>query len=1456
MARVEKGGAEGRSSSSLVVALLGPAAVMREGGSTDPGEPSTSGSGRTGWDDHYRFPPDEWKYIGCAFLRSTRFQPLEEAERTENRGVPPSSPSYNLSIKLSKRTLRVIDPHEGWEILPASEDDDAFLASCRRVISNHWLFSAWRVDEGVARMDVYLSSSLWWEESSTVFDMKTHVRRVLGRLELKLAPDPQNARADEMLSSIGGGHGDGKILPRMFAMLPRHKDLVSKNFFLGQESSVLPNDRTTTGLWLLPGSALQKIVQSLDSATLGNLAATCRHLHSLCCVQVPGLKLQLYRHQKTALLWMLSREGNPRQMSLSPSAAKCATGDGCSFWVDRIGAKVAFTEPDTYTDCRGGFLCDEPGMGKTVTAISLVLRTISQLPAAPEGCVPIFSCEGSRQGFYETQKQESGGLAVVNTGVTKNRRSKRHRRGLQRPAPITAAATAGAKASGAGVLGHAQASSSASVPTAASAPTPFGNHTANPAGVGPNQTKEETDPADQIDWVQCDACKKWRVISKSMCLEKYAKWFCKMSSDPNLKKNGCSVPEDNLNGSSVDQLSTFKAQGYILQEDWGKKGRRSKEKSLRFEEDNIQFFISVLKIRKDLWSNVASAVNFLATYDGCQKQLLSRTGIHVPSGRREPEDYGTFFEKLGLARVPNTAHNWMQPDWIGGQMRFDQTALSLSISDLNEFKIQVEQIFLSSATLIVVPPHLIPQWKAQLDKCCERGHVKVYTYDEREKALEAHDMAWNFDVVLTTFNILSTDWAFHRENSSLMRIHWLRIILDEGHSLGSSLGITNKLQMACYIRAERRWIMTGTPTPEAVAQGANHLLPLLKFLHEPQFGLQPTKWQPCVQKPLEQGKVEGARSLIKLLARIMIHAQKSDLESIPKCDRETVKLDFDSVHAKNYNEFVAIVQKNLLLADWWDDSHRESLMHSSKLREMMTVIRNIRLSCNLSGHMKIDVYEEDIRETMMILTQMKPDIDPLKLAWIERGLRYGAKCERCHQFCRVPIVTPRCAHLLCVDCAGLNREACALCGKEYLMEPGQFSPEKLVPVELIELQPSYDQGGGGGDVFAPTWLTTGTAKSRFLLSRLASSSNKVIVFSQFQEHLRMIEDCIPQEYKCVGLYSSSLVLTGKKMKSLRAEAIQRFQDDEDCRVLLMDGICSHGLDLSFCSHIIVLEPIWDAALEEQVVSRAHRMGQRRQVLVETLAMRGTTEDDAIASPQLLKPPPTAREDTENKEEKNKKNKKKRAEKDDPESSEELRKSRVLLSGLKAVVGTSEGEDEGSVAVAANRMSKGLPAPTFREAPASSASVVDLAREVLEAAPPSGAPQPKPAAAMTNDSLDALPPAPPKKKVKFSIEEEDPVPSSLSPDHAILSALLAKYESLREVGMAAVDCALREERAETVARGYFLLVAAHWSSQKAAKDIYLLEKEKHPRYAAPRLWELAREFPDWFCNLLCNILNQV
>lgn len=53
----------------------------------------------------------------------------------------------------------------------------------------------------------------------------------------------------------------------------------------------------------------------------------------------------------------------------------------------------------------------------------------------------------------------------------------------------------------------------------------------------------------------------------------------------------------------------------------------------------------------------------------------------------------------------------------------------------------------------------------------------------------------------------------------LLQVHWLRVLIDEGHSLGASLGLTNKLAMAVQLTAQRRWVMTGTPTP-ATAAGA------------------------------------------------------------------------------------------------------------------------------------------------------------------------------------------------------------------------------------------------------------------------------------------------------------------------------------------------------------------------------------------------------------------------------------------------------------------------------------------------------------------------------------------------------------------------------------------------------------------------------------------------------------
>ena len=63
------------------------------------------------------------------------------------------------------------------------------------------------------------------------------------------------------------------------------------------------------------------------------------------------------------------------------------------------------------------------------------------------------------------------------------------------------------------------------------------------------------------------------------------------------------------------------------------------------------------------------------------------------------------------------------------------------------------------------------------------------------------------------------------------------------------------------------------------------------------------------------------------------------------------------------------------------------------------------------------------------------------------------------------------------------------------------------------------------------------------------------------------------------------------------------QNDDAVGVLLMDHSGSVGLDLSFASHVFLMEPIEDTSLHKQVVSRAHRMGAKRSVNVEILVMK-------------------------------------------------------------------------------------------------------------------------------------------------------------------------------------------------------------------------------------------------------------
>ena len=76
-------------------------------------------------------------------------------------------------------------------------------------------------------------------------------------------------------------------------------------------------------------------------------------------------------------------------------------------------------------------------------------------------------------------------------------------------------------------------------------------------------------------------------------------------------------------------------------------------------------------------------------------------------------------------------------------------------------------------------------------------------------------------------------------------------MLDEGHTLGSRVRLTNKLEMQIYLNFFAQWLLTSTPTPNTPNSQVAHLHHMIKFLHEEAYGLYKTLWEYGIMQPLE-----------------------------------------------------------------------------------------------------------------------------------------------------------------------------------------------------------------------------------------------------------------------------------------------------------------------------------------------------------------------------------------------------------------------------------------------------------------------------------------------------------------------------------------------------------------------------------------------------------------------------
>lgn len=119
-----------------------------------------------------------------------------------------------------------------------------------------------------------------------------------------------------------------------------------------------------------------------------------------------------------------------------------------------------------------------------------------------------------------------------------------------------------------------------------------------------------------------------------------------------------------------------------------------------------------------------------------------------------------------------------------------------------------------------------------------------------------------------------------------------------------------------------------------------------------------------------------------------------------------------------------------------------------------------------------------------------------------------------------------------------------------------------------------------------------------------SKQEKVLVFSQFVGALEEMERILDErKIRYEKIYGETRD---------RVTPIERFQKDKDTTVFLISlkagGV---GLNLTAANNVILLDDWWNPAVEDQAFARAHRIGQKQNVMVFRLICKDTVEEKVL-----------------------------------------------------------------------------------------------------------------------------------------------------------------------------------------------------------------------------------------------------
>uniref|UniRef100_A0AAQ5YQ12 Helicase-like transcription factor n=1 Tax=Amphiprion ocellaris TaxID=80972 RepID=A0AAQ5YQ12_AMPOC len=434
----------------------------------------------------------------------------------------------------------------------------------------------------------------------------------------------------------------------------------------------------------------------------------------------------------------------------------------------------------------------------------------------------------------------------------------------------------------------------------------------------------------------------------------------------------------------------------------------------------------------------------------------------------------------------------------------------------------------AKTTLIICPLSVLSNWLDQFEQHVHSNvKLNVYLYYGSERNRSKKFLS-SQDVVVTTYNVLSSEFG---NKSPLHGINWLRVVLDEGHIIRNPNAQMSKAVLD--LKAQRRWILSGTPIQNSVKD----LWMLLAFLRLKPFDVREW-WNRVIQRPVTQGERAGVQNLQTLVKCITLRRTKTSevngrpLVSLPdkKVYVEQVELsqsereEYERARKEGKNIIKRYVAEGTVLRNYAD---------------VLAILMRLRQHCchpdllaKIPSELGAAATPAELRERL---------IEKLRLVLASGS---DEECSVCLDSVRLPVIT-HCAHVYCRPCIAQvisteqEKARCPLCRSEIkTSELVEFPPE-----ELEESSTNSER-----------WRTSSKVQAlmgNLLRLRCEDSSIKYLVVSQFTRFLTILE---------TPLSFSFVRLDGTMNQKRRTQVIQEFQSSAaDSPVIMLLSLKAGGV---------------------------------------------------------------------------------------------------------------------------------------------------------------------------------------------------------------------------------------------------------------------------------------------------------